>query len=454
MKRYSILFLFLIAILSCNKVDNPKIQFLKWAQKGTITDNVKCKSDPSQSYCIYLPSNYDVGKTYPVIYSFDPHGKGCIPVALMKNTAEKLDYILVGSNNSKNGLRQDEINSIVSSLFSDTQEKLSIDPNRIYLSGFSGGARIACMIAQGVTGIKGVIACSAGFQPNRNPLGYRFIGIAGTQDMNYLEMRHLNSFMDSVGIQNQFIVFKGKHQWPNESTISEAVKMLDLYAMQNSLMPINKSTIDEYLNFNQNRIQYLKNTDSPDSIALAYSTAQRTYQVLNGLVNVESLKTTIDELSQKPAFQKYSKEQASIESYETQKQKEFVSSFGSKPESWWNEEIKRLNNGGTSLKGDVSKRLLGYISLSCYGYVNGALHYQDWKAAEYFTSIYKQVDPENPDSWYALACLQANTGKLKDAIESLRGAIKFGFSDFSKIQNDPLLQTLHGLSEFDRIAKK
>ena len=86
--------------------------------------------------------------------------------------------------------------------------------------------------------------------------------------------------------------------------------------------------------------------------------------------------------------------------------------------------------------------------------MNGALHYHDWKAATYFTSIYRQVDPENPDCWYALACLQANTGKPVDAIESLKNAVKFGFSDFSKIQNDPLLSTLHGFPEFNGIARK
>ncbi len=153
-------------------------------------------------------------------------------------------------------------------------------------------------------------------------------------------------------------------------------------------------------------------------------------------------------------LQQYLKDQVSLEKYEVQKQKEFTSAFGSKPETWWNDEIKKLNNCGVSVKGDVSKRLLGFISLSCYSYVYRALHYQDWKALKYFTTIYKQVDPENPDFWYALACLQTNTGKPIDAIESLKHAIEFGFSDLSRIKNDPLLRTLHGLSEFDRITKK
>jgi hypothetical protein len=172
------------------------------------------------------------------------------------------------------------------------------------------------------------------------------------------------------------------------------------------------------------------------------------------MVNVESLKSTIDELTQRPTLQQHLKEMARLERYEFQMQKEFTAAFGSKPETWWNAEIMRLNNERNGLKGDMEKRLLGYISLSCYGYANGALHYQDWKAAKFFTSIYIKVDPEIPESWYALACLQANTGKPDNAIKSLKEAIKFGFSDFSKIQNDPLLRTLRGLPEFNNIAKK
>lgn len=454
MSRLKIFFILSVALVSCKQVDNPKIQFLKWAQKGTVIENVACKNDPSQSYCLYLPKNYDAGKKYPTIYAFDPHGKGRIPVALLKNTAEKLGFVVIGSNNSRNGLRSEEINSVISSLFSDTQLKISIDSHRLYTVGFSGGARIACMIAQSAMGIKGVIACSAGFQPDGKPLGFQYIGIAGTQDMNYLEVKQLNDFFESTNQPHQFIVFRGKHQWPPEPIVSEALCMLEFDAMRDSLPLINKSLIDEYLNKNLIRINTLKEYSSLDSFALAYSISKRTYQVINGLANVDGVKSVMDELSQKSILQQYLKEQLQLESFEAQKQKEFIAAFGPKPETWWNVEINQLNQQENGLKRDVSKRLLGYISLSCYGYVNGALHYQDWKAAKYFTSIYSKVDPENPDSWYALACYQASTGKPSDAIKSLENAIHFGFSDYSKIKNDPLLMSIRGLPEFINIAKK
>jgi len=446
--HYSLLFLVLI---SCTREETPKEQFLKWAQKGKVTDNIQCKADASITYCVYIPTSYDVSKVYPTIYAFDPHGSGRLPVNLIKSIADSLGYIVIGSNNSKNGVSAEDINRIVSILFEDSQIKLAINPSRIYLTGFSGGARVACMIAQSKPGIKGVIACSAGFQPTKKPLGFQYIGIAGTQDMNYLEMRQLNLLMDSVEIENQFIVFNGKHRWPNESAISEAITTLSINATRNS---DDKKLASKLASNNLNRIKLLIDSKSTDSLALALDMANRTLKTVNGLIATAELKTTIEELSKNQLVLEYYKEKESLERYEFEKQKEFSTSFGSKTEAWWNGEIRKLSAGGAGLKGDVCKRLLGYISLSCYGNVNGALYYQDWKAAQYFVSIYTQVDPENPDAWYAQACLQANTGKSTEAVESLKSAIRVGFSNYSRIQNDPLLMPIRGLDEYQKLIKK
>src|ERR1043165_3622499 len=56
---------------------------------GQVIDKVVCKGDTSQSYALYLPSDYAEGKNVPVVFAFDPHGTGKLPVAKYKNLAEK-----------------------------------------------------------------------------------------------------------------------------------------------------------------------------------------------------------------------------------------------------------------------------------------------------------------------------------------------------------------------------
>src|ERR1035438_578156 len=70
---------------------------------GRIIDDVKCAADPSQSYALYLPSNYSPGQSWPVIFAFSPVARGRVPLERLQEAAEKYGYILAGSNNSRNG---------------------------------------------------------------------------------------------------------------------------------------------------------------------------------------------------------------------------------------------------------------------------------------------------------------------------------------------------------------
>ena len=37
---------------------------------GKISDDIKCAAEPSQSYALYLPSNYSPDRLWPVILAF------------------------------------------------------------------------------------------------------------------------------------------------------------------------------------------------------------------------------------------------------------------------------------------------------------------------------------------------------------------------------------------------
>ncbi len=448
----------LIFANSCKHPDRTKEEFLEKQKKGTVIPKIVCKDAPQQNYCLYLPTSYSTDKNFPVIYAFDSHGDGRVPVELMKDEAEKLGYILVGSNNSQNGLSSAEINHIVNLLISDTRKKLAIDNHRVYTAGFSGGARVACGVAQSVKGISGVIACSAGFRPGTSPPAFHFIGIAGTQDMNYLEMKQLDEVLDHLKASAQFLVFHGKHQWPPESVLADAMTTLELYAMQDSIIPVNRNLADLVKKGYVNRIDAMMSKGDPDNLAGAYALLNRAIEMLNGLTDISKLTAIQEGLKPMPELRDYMIEQAALENYEFQKQQEFVSSFDSQPEKWWNSEIGKLNKdagtGSDSLQINTAQRLLGYISLNCYSYVNRSLQTKNWQALELFTGIYKQADPKNYYCWYALACLDANKGNKAEAFADLQKSVEYGYPNVESLQNDPLLASLHGMPGFEALAKK
>ncbi|MFA4851324.1 MAG: hypothetical protein WC599_02290, partial [Bacteroidales bacterium] len=109
---------------SCNKKHKKDDTDSAFA-KGKVIPNVSCKKDITQNYALYLPSYYSEDKKWPVVYTFDSHGKGALPVELFKDEAEKYGYIIFGSNNSKNGTPWFTTTAIYDTLYNDTHRRFS-----------------------------------------------------------------------------------------------------------------------------------------------------------------------------------------------------------------------------------------------------------------------------------------------------------------------------------------
>jgi len=71
--------------------------------RGRIVNDMKCATDSSQSYALYLPSNYSPEQPWSLILAFDPRARGRTPVERFQAAAESYGYIVAGSNNSRNG---------------------------------------------------------------------------------------------------------------------------------------------------------------------------------------------------------------------------------------------------------------------------------------------------------------------------------------------------------------
>src|SRR5579863_7837170 len=137
-------------------------------QPGVVLPKVSCATPADQNYALYLPAHYSREKRWPIVYAFDPAARGSMPVELMKDAAERYGYIVVGSNNSHNGAWKPQAEA-AQAMFQDTHARLSVDNNRIYFAGFSGGARLASTLAQQCNCAAGVLLSGAGFSPSTPP---------------------------------------------------------------------------------------------------------------------------------------------------------------------------------------------------------------------------------------------------------------------------------------------
>src|SRR6185436_18956147 len=147
--------------------------------------------------------------------AFHPGARGRQMVEKYQAAAEQYGYIVAGSNTSRNGPWSVSMTA-VHAVSTDLGQRFSIDAERLYLTGLSGGARVAMMVALGKNNIAGVIASSAGF-PDSQPrasVPFAVFGTAGTEDFNYIEMRQLDRKLTSP---HRLVVFDGGHTLPPET---------------------------------------------------------------------------------------------------------------------------------------------------------------------------------------------------------------------------------------------
>jgi len=183
---------------------------------GWFERQVKCKADSSQTYTAYIPSGYSPGSLTALLIFLDPAARGGVPVRQYVSLAEEHHIIMAGSGNSRNFDGQSSVDAFVA-VYNDIVSRFTIDPARVWLAGFSGGARAATLIAANYPVVTGVIGCGAGF-PGEMELSpgtmKAYAGLVGDRDMNFVEMMENSRYLSEKQIPNLLISFSGEHVWP------------------------------------------------------------------------------------------------------------------------------------------------------------------------------------------------------------------------------------------------
>ncbi len=268
---------------------------------GTVVASQTCVSKPDQSYALYLPSHYTANKKWPIVYAFDPDARGELPVKLMKDAAERYGYIVVASNNSRNGSWKTETEA-AQAMWEDTHARFAIDDRRIYFAGFSGGARVAAALAQSCKCAAGVLLSGAGFPgvpPSRDNV-FPVYAAVGYYDFNYPELSELDDKLEAANFPHVLQHFDGTHQWAPSDVMHEAFAWFELMAMKQTREPRDDSFIAAQEKEAVARAQSLEHSGDAYEAWREYRQAAATF---DGLTDIAALRQSAASLAQQKAVQ-------------------------------------------------------------------------------------------------------------------------------------------------------
>lgn len=429
-------FLFLLIAGSCVSGQQNKNQDFENAK---VYSSVKCVADTNVSYALVLPPKYTKEKPCPVLFLFDPHGDGLLPVHLFNAEAAKNGFILVGSNNSKNGMSIEQTTAIYRKMLADIFSRFNIEKKAVYVCGFSGGSRVAGAVAITEGGIAGVVGCGAGLPNiNQNPVQpFSYLAVVGNQDFNYSEILQLNESLEAAVYVHHLLIFDGIHQWPPKDLLPEIFTWLRFDAMRQKAIPADRAEINSFIEKN-------------DKIASALISKGKHYMqleiyikmlhYLQGNNDVAPLQLEITRLSAEPEVIAYNKKQKQLLDLERTLQQKYATQFQTQSLVWWTKEATQLqlltktpDEPGTN---QVYQRVLGFLSINSYSYSNNALKQGDLVAATKFIEIYRLVDPTNAEHRYLAAKVAALNHNADELFNELNQAFELGFKDTNRLKSD------------------
>jgi dienelactone hydrolase len=404
-------------------------------QAGVVLSKLVCAAHAEQSYALYLPSYYTRERRWPIVYVFDPAARGRVPVELMKGAAERLGYIVAGSNNSQNGPWKPEIEA-AQAMSEDTQARLMVDTRRVYFAGLSGGARFAAALAQRCQCAAGVLLNSAGFTPSSaagtSDARFAVFGTAGLVDFNLGEVVDMDAKLGTLHYAHAFREFDGTHEWAPASVMGEAFAWFRLMAMKNGREKTDASFVTEQIAEVEKRAKTL---ELAGDLYGSWKENRQAAETFDGLSDVAQFRERAAALEKEKAVREGAKRE----------QKEFdeqlrlsadisagLEALGKDPPNRLDarndveRQISALRSRAEHEKNPreklVARRALGGIFIEAIEAGNGRSDAKDNPLARDYFELAVAADPDSVWALSELAIARALDGDRKGTLEALRRA--------------------------------
>ena len=193
-------------------------------------------ADDEITWKMYVPETYDADRPAGLMVYISPTPDGRIP-GKWKAVVDEENLIWIGANKSGNSTHTAK--RILYAVLGPQIAAINyqIDTDRIYLSGFSGGGKVASMVSIEFANLfRGAIyICGAEHWTNHPPAYFqyvkanRYVFLSGTDDFNLDLTYEIYRKYQAAGLRNieLIIIPRMRHGTPNTVNFRKAINYLD-----------------------------------------------------------------------------------------------------------------------------------------------------------------------------------------------------------------------------------
>jgi len=454
----------LLAVLSTIGFSETRIP------KGEIADHIQSSYDPNQTHCIYLPSNYTPEKKWPILFCYDPRGKGHVPAELFREGAERLGWIIVSSNHSRSDDPHYSNLPVLNAMWNDAHRWFPVDEWRIYATGFSGGARLAWgmgyIYPKSTAGVIGVGAGMHNEKPPSKDTTFVWYGMCGKLDFNFLEINRLDEQLHELGVPSRTDFYEGPHNWPPDGTYaSRAMDWMELQAMKRDRRPKDGAWLQKQFDSRMDEAKKLEATN----VFEGYSKYKQIQEDFDGLLDITELSKKVTDLSKSPVVKKAIEDRKKLEDNEqklTDKYLKLLAQFRNGSDAIPYHTLKsdldvaklqkEIQQKDDTPEGLMDKRLFENIYVQLSFYIPQYLLDEKNDSDRTLVSLQVAADMHNDDAfvWFNMAIAYAKKGDKKKAIENLQMAFDRGMKDRKWIDQEKSFEVLKSEEGFQQLVSK
>jgi hypothetical protein len=230
--------------------------------------------------------------------------------------------------------------------------------------------------------------------------------------------------------------------------MDEAFLWMELNEMRNNASYKNDSLVSKAI---LTASAQLETSVKKEQMLEAYECCRKTINFYDGLTDLSLFFDTYEKLrSNAEIDQALKKEEADWKQEDVLKTK-YREAVQTKDYNWWQKDIQAMNakiKNSPKNEALIYKRVLGYLSLMMYIQTIEFIKQSNTSAAVYFDKLYLLVDPTNSEAHYLAAELSAIQGNQEDAITYLKSAVKNGYEDKVRLQNDKSFEKIKASANF------